>query len=166
MSTDQPHLDADARRAESYATRRRIADEGLAELALAVAACGPGASHYGRWVITDKLGQLPDQHVFCCRRPTHTGWLPSHEAAGGTDERIDDPALSFVVKGETFKPFRFKIGFQALVEYRPQTPEQMKRAADARDAKREKSEAAKEAAEQAESEAAAAIAALQLRLDL
>jgi hypothetical protein len=166
MTEDQPHPDADARRAESYATRRRIADEGLAELAKAVAVCGPGATAYAAWIITDKLGLLPEQRVYCCRRPGQAGWLPSHEAAGGTDERIDDAERSFVVKGETFKPFRFKIGFQSLDEYRPQTPEQMKRAADARDVKRAAAEAAKQAEEQAEADRRQAVAALQMEFDL
>jgi hypothetical protein len=158
--------DADQRRIESYAHRRRIADDGLAELAKAVEACGPGATNYGVWVIADKLGLLPDRRVFCCRRPTHAGWLPSHETAGGTDERIDDPARSFVVKGETSRPFRFTVGFQALVEYRPHTPEQMRRAADARDAKRAAAEAAKLAEDQAEEARRQAAAAMQLKLDL
>lgn len=133
----------DERRAELYATRRTIADRGLAELAEAIESCGPDADAYGLWVITDKLGLLPVQRVHCCRRDG-SGWQPQPDT-GGT--RIEDLTRAFVVKGVTYYPMRFSIGFQALTEYRPQTPEQMKRAAEARQAKREAARIAASAAD-------------------
>jgi hypothetical protein len=151
-------LDQDAEREARYAARRRIADEGVAEIAKAIDACGPGATAYGMHVITDRTGELPDRVIYCCRRPTHTGWQPSVQFPGW-DERIETPGSGFEVKGVTYYPFRFKFAFGALNEYRPQTPEQMKRAAEARQAKRDEAERTK----QAEADAARAV---QLELAL
>jgi len=142
---------------ETYAVRRRIADESVAQLAEAIAACGPGADAYGCWVITDKLGEQPLRRVWCCRRDS-SGWEPDH---GSTGERIMDPARAFVVKGVAYYPLRYTIGFMAVAEYKPRTPEQLPRAPDTRAAKRQAETA------QAAAEAAAAIAAdLQLKLAL
>jgi hypothetical protein len=135
-------VDAMTARAENYATRRRIADQGLADLAEARAACGPGATAYGFWLITDKLGDHPPRRTFCCRRDG-AGWLPAPDAA---DERIADPARAFVVKGVTYYPMRYSIAFGALVEYKPRTPDQLQRAAEARQAKRDEAERVMQAA--------------------
>lgn len=130
---------------ETYAARRRIADASTAQLAEAVAACGPGADAYGCWVVTDSLGEHPPRRVWCCTRDS-AGWQPGH---GSTDERVMDPARAFVVKGVAYYPLRYSIGWQSAAEYKPRTPEQLQVAADARAAKRQAADDARAAAEAA-----------------
>jgi len=130
----------------TYAMRRRIADRSIADLAMAVDACGSGAVAYGCWVITDRLGEHEPRRVWCCRRGDGVGWQPPSDAP---DERIADPARAFVVKGVTYYPLRYSIAFQSVEEYKPRTPEQLQRAAAARAAKREAAENARSAAEAA-----------------
>lgn len=127
-----PVVQSDARYQETYAARKRLADEGRAHIEAAIAACGPGATAYAMRVIKDRTKALPDRVVYCCLRPEYTGWQPDGRFPGH-DERVGpehDPG--FEVKGVHYRLFRFSFSFQALTDYKPQTPDQMKAAASRR----------------------------------
>lgn len=158
-----PVVHPDERYEENYATRKRVADAARAELDAAIAACGPDAEAYCRWTVHDKLGLEPDRVFYGCRRPEHVGWKPDPPES---DERIVQDVVmvvtpsgikyetrSLTINGVTHYPYRWGTSFQAISEYRPQTPEQMKAAAERR---RATAIAKVEAREEAERAAAAA----------
>lgn len=154
-----PVVHPDERYQENYALRTRVADEARAELAAAIAACGPGAVGYCRWTLHDKLGIEPPRYFYGCRRPEHVGWQPRPP---DSDERVTAEGVTFVTEsgirypcspltigGVTHYPYRWSLSFQAITAYNPQTPDQMKAAAERRRAAAIAKRAAERAAERA-----------------
>lgn len=140
--TRVPNVHSDAHYEQNYATRRALADEARAELDAAIAACGPGAEAYCRWTMHDKLGIEPPRYFYGCRRSDRSGWHPKPPE---NHDRVEQDVVTFVtdggvkyvtgsamIAGVKYYPFRYSMGFQALHEYRPRTPDQMKAAAERR----------------------------------
>lgn len=130
---------------ENFAVRKQVADEAARELAAAIEACGPDAEAYCRWTQHDKLGIEPPRYFYGCRRDDGRGWQPEPPE---NNERVMQDVVTFVtasgikyeshsltINGLTLYPYRWSTYFQALTEYKPRTPEQMKAAAEQRRAK-------------------------------
>lgn len=111
---------------ERAASRQAIADQEQRRLADAVLACGPDATAYGCWILVDKLTGARVEH-FCCQRPTHRGWQPQPDA--GNERLTPEQHPGFEIGGKTYYPLRFETHWQAIMDYRPQTAQQL---ADAR----------------------------------
>lgn len=130
-----PKVQSDALYRAAYESRRAIADRQLKAWFEAVSHCGPGATAYARWQIVDRLGELPDRFIYCCRRPHLQGWQPGPDFPG-SDERLGpDNHPGYTVKGVTGYPYRFETRFNYIERYEPQSPEAMKAAAEKRRAK-------------------------------
>ncbi len=159
-----PVVQSDERYEENYAARKAIADKGRAEIEAAIAACGPGHGGYAKWIITDTAGVEPPRTVYCCWDEGGGGWKPKAFERGADEppERWPDEARAIVVKGVKFYPLRYSVSFSAFSEYSPQTPAQMKAAAESR---RAKAIAKQEAEDRAAEEARANAPQLALRFD-
>ena len=92
---------------ERVAVREAVRERAAADLAAAVAACGPGALAYGRWTYTDRTNPARVVVVYCCRRPGVSGWVG--EATPWADELLGPPFLGFAPLGQAreAEPFGF-----------------------------------------------------------
>lgn len=147
-----PVVHPDERYEANYAARKTLADEAAADLAAAIAACGPDAGEYGRHVVHDKLGLEPSRVIYC-RRDDGVWSPPSPECEerilkqstfittpGGMKyetRAVTVPEGRFAEHAVTHFIRRYEVSTAPLPfkGYKPQTPEQMKAAAERRRAK-------------------------------